>query len=116
MIDGRSRVTVVGAGKRLDVAVPAGAPIGEYVTKLAEACGHERRGHLPRAWSLHAAGTAPFPLDASLAQSGVTDGQVLYLCDLATDPAAEPVIEDIEELVGAQAQAQRRRSLPRGLV
>jgi type VII secretion integral membrane protein EccD len=116
MNDRRSRVTVVGGRRRLDLAVPAAAPVGEYAPRLAELCGQQQGGPLPQAWSLQAAGAAPLPLDASLADHGVTDGQILYLSDLTTDPTAGPVIEDIDELVGAEAEAQHRTSVPRSLL
>lgn len=116
MNDRRSRVTVVGGRRRLDLAVPAAAPVGEYAPRLAELCGEQLGGPLPQAWSLQVAGAAPLPLDASLADYGVTDGQILYLSDLTTDPTAGPVVEDIDELVGAEAEAQHRASGPRSLV
>jgi len=95
MLDARSRVTVVGTRKRVDVALPTAAPIGEYVAGLAELCGQERRNPLPPAWSLALAGEAALPLDSSLGASGVTDGQILYLRDVARDPDTEPVVEDV---------------------
>src|SRR5712691_1591871 len=116
MNDRRSRVTVIGGRRRLDLAVPAAAPVGEYAPRLAELCGEQQGGPLPHAWSLRVAGAAPVPLDASLADSGVTDGQILYLSDLTTDPTAGPVVEDIDELVGAEAEAQHQASVPRSLV
>jgi hypothetical protein len=116
MLDTRSRITVVGARKRIDVAVPATTPIGEYVAGLADLCGQDGRGPLPAAWSLALAGAAPLPLDTSLGSVGIVDGQVLYLRDLARDPGADPVVEDVDELVAAQARAQRDRNMPPGLV
>ncbi len=116
MLDGRSRVTVVGAGKRADVALPSAAPIGEYVAGLASLCGQDRDGLVPSVWSLALAGAAPLPLTASLADSRVTDGQILYLRDLARDPGADAVVADAEELIAAEADAQRRRGWPRALV
>jgi type VII secretion integral membrane protein EccD len=116
MQDGRSRITVVGPRRRLDVAVPSAAPIGEYVAGLARLCGTERGGVLPAAWSLSRAGAAPLPLGASLAEVGVTDGQVLYLGDLALDPDGDPVVEDVDEQVVGMALSSLRTSWPRGLV
>lgn len=116
MNDRRSRVTVIGGRRRLDVAVPAAAPVGEYAPRLAELCGEPQGGPLPRAWSLQVAGAAPLPIDTSLADHGVTDGQILYLSDLTTDPTAGPVVEDIDELVGAEAEAQHLMSVPRSLL
>jgi len=116
MIDGRSRVTVIGARKRIDVALPAAAPIGEYSSGLASLCGQDVHGTLPPAWSLAVAGGAPLPLSASLAESGVVDGQVLYLRDLVRDPGTDATVEDIPELIASEAEAQRRGGWPRALV
>jgi ESX secretion system protein EccD len=116
MQDGRSRVTVVGERKRIDVAVPSAAPIGEYVAGLAELCGQTRRGVMPPAWSLAPAGTPALPLGASLAEAGIADGQVLYLHDVARDLGASPAVDDIDEMVIGEAQRLRDSGLPRGIV
>jgi hypothetical protein len=116
MLDGRSRVTVVGARKRVDVALPSSAPIGEYSAGLANLCGQDRRGPMPAAWSLAVAGAPTLPLSTSLAESGIVDGQVLYLRDLARDPTTDLVVADIGELVGDEAETQRRRGWPRPAV
>src|ERR1700735_90239 len=118
MIDGRSRVTCIGTRKRADVALPAAAPIGEYSAGLAILCGQGQASHgaLPPAWSLAVAGGAPLPLSASLEESGVLDGQVLYLRDLARDPGVHWTAEDIPELIATQAEPQRRGAWPPALV
>ena len=116
MQDGQSRITVVGARKRVDVAVPSAAPIGEYVAGLAELCGQDRRSVLPAAWSLALAGAAPLPVGSSLAEGGVTDGQVLYLRDTTAGSGSDPVVEDVDEHVIGEAERQRRSGLPRGVV
>jgi len=114
MLDRRSRVTVVGATKRVDVAVPADAPVGEYVTSLVQLCGQARGGVMPPAWTLAPAGAEPIPVGMSLNDVGVTDGQVLYLRDVARDPGAAPVVEDIGEIAADEAERQRERGNPRG--
>jgi type VII secretion integral membrane protein EccD len=116
MQDGRSRITVVGAHKRLDVALPGAAPIGEYVAGLAQLCGQERGTVLPAAWTLARPGAAPLPLGASLAEAGVADGQVLYLTDIASDPDGDPVVEDVDEQVIGLALTRLRTNWPRGIV
>jgi hypothetical protein len=116
MIDGRSRVTVIGARRRVDVALPAAAPIGEYSAGLASMCGQDSHRAMPQAWSLAIAGAAPLPLTASLADCGVVDGQVLYLRDLARQLGEEMTVEDIPELIAGEAESQRRGGWPRALV
>jgi hypothetical protein len=115
-LDGRSRVTVIGARRRLDVALPRAAPIGEYSAGLASLCGQDRPGVLPSAWSLAIGGASPLPLTASLAESGVVDGTVLYLRDVAREPQVQATVEDIPELIGEEAETQREKSWPRALV
>ncbi|WP_033343032.1 EsaB/YukD family protein [Catenuloplanes japonicus] len=116
MADQRSLVTVVGARKRVDVALPAGAPVGEYAGRLADLCGQDGHDVFPPAWSLTPAGGAPMALEDSLADAGVADGAVLYLIDVAGDPGGEPAIEDIEELVADQTAGLRSTEPPRGLI
>jgi hypothetical protein len=101
MVDQRCRVTVVGARKQADVALPAGAAIGEYVNSLAALCGQEEKDALPAAWSLSVAGRPPLPSAASLDGAGITDGQLLYLCDLAEGEYDEPVVLEVDERVAS---------------
>ncbi|WP_432992169.1 EsaB/YukD family protein [Dactylosporangium sp. CA-233914] len=112
MIDQLSRVTVVGTRKRVDVTLPSAAPVGEYAGRLAELCGQERDDVFPPAWSLATPGAAPIAAHESLAGAGIADGAVLYLTDLAGDPAREPAVEDIAELV-AEARERARAKQPR---
>ncbi|MGC4747916.1 EsaB/YukD family protein [Micromonospora sp. DT201] len=116
MSDQRSLVTVVGSRRRVDVALPAGAPVGEYASRLADLCGQDSHDVFPPAWSLAPATAAPLALEHSLADAGIADGAVLYLVDVAGDPGGEPAIEDIEELVADETAGYRRREPPRGLV
>ncbi|MFY1672100.1 EsaB/YukD family protein [Plantactinospora sp. WMMB334] len=116
MSDQRSLVTVVGSRKRVDVALPAGAPVGEYAARLADLCGQDSHDVFPPAWSLAPASGGPLALEHSLADAGVVDGAVLYLVDIAGDPGGEPAIEDIEELVADETAGYRRREPPRGLI
>ncbi|WP_213453658.1 EsaB/YukD family protein [Rhizomonospora bruguierae] len=114
MQDERSRITVAGGGRRVDIALPSGAPVGEYVADLATLCGLDRKGQHP-VWSLALAGAPPLPLGASLVEAGILDGQVLYLCDIARDPTLIPVVEDTDEFVLDQARQLSQASRNRGL-
>jgi len=112
--DQHCRVTVVGQQRRVDLAVPANAPIAEYVMTIAGLSGdlqgdESDDGGLPPAWSLALTGCPPLPLDSSLADAGITDGQVLYLRDAAAGEDDEPVVTDIDEAV---AEAADRFSRP----
>jgi type VII secretion integral membrane protein EccD len=99
MPDQRCLLTVVGEQNQVDLAVPADAPITEYIDLLARLCGQPEDDALPPAWSLAPVGAAPLPLTASLAQYGIVDGQVLYLRDLLAAEGDEPVIRSVGELV-----------------
>jgi type VII secretion integral membrane protein EccD len=99
MPDQRCLLTVVGEQNQVDLAVPADAPITEYIDLLARLCGQPEDDALPPAWSLAPVGAAPLPLTATLAQAGIVDGQVLYLRDLLAAEGDEPVIRSVGELV-----------------
>jgi hypothetical protein len=111
-----SRVTVVGAHRRVNVALPTSTPIGEYTARLAAMCGQERDDALPPAWSLAVAGEPAMPLDASLGELGITDGRVLYLRDLAEGPGEPPMVEDLHEVVAEETRKNRQRMLPAGVL
>jgi type VII secretion integral membrane protein EccD len=97
--DPRCRVTVVGERRRVDLALPAHAPVAEYALALARMCGQAEDELLPAAWSLAVTGRPPLPLTASLAAAGITDGAVLHLRDVLVGEADEAVVRDIEEEV-----------------
>lgn len=99
MDDERCRITVVGGRRRVDLAVPARAPIAEYVADLGRLCGQETDETLPAAWSLAPAGGRPYPLTTSLLEAQVVDGATLYLRDVLEGEADGPLVTDIEEIV-----------------
>jgi type VII secretion integral membrane protein EccD len=96
--DERCRITVVGARRRVDLAVPAHAPIAEYVPELTRLCGQETDETFPSSWSLALPGARPFPLGVSLLEAQVVDGATLYLRDVAEGETDEPVVTDLEDL------------------
>ncbi|GAA2746004.1 EsaB/YukD family protein [Kitasatospora cinereorecta] len=102
MADEYCRITVVGDRRQVDLAVPAGAPITDYVDDLARLVAQEENELMPPAWSLATQLAGPFPPERSLADLGVADGQVLYLRDLLAGELDEPVVLDVAEQV-AQA-------------
>lgn len=99
MADQHCRVTVVGQRRRVDLAVPATASIGEYATELAGMCGENDDDAMPSAWSLAPYGMPTLSPAVSLAAVGINDGEVLYLRDVSRGEADEPTIFDITELV-----------------
>ncbi|MFB9835875.1 type VII secretion integral membrane protein EccD [Actinoallomurus acaciae] len=98
MDDERCRITVVGRRRRVDLAVPAHAPIAEYVPELTRLCGQETDETFPASWSLALPGARPFPLGVSLLEAQVADGATLYLRDAVEGETEEPVVTDLEDL------------------
>jgi type VII secretion integral membrane protein EccD len=98
--DERCRITVVGKRRRVDLAVPARAPIAEYIPTLTRMCGQESDETLPAAWSLAPAGDRPFHPSISLLEAQVVDGATLYLRDLVEGETDGPLVTDLEEMVG----------------
>lgn len=115
--DQRCRVTVIGTRNKADVAIPAQLPIGEYAHSLAQSLEEPESDVLPSAWSLKVAGRPPMPPQASLDSVGVTDGQLLYLCDLADGEHDEPLVLEVDECVASTIdRIGDRRCTPRTAV
>jgi type VII secretion integral membrane protein EccD len=97
--DERCRITVVGELRSVDLAVPARAPIADYVPALAGMCGQADSDAMPAAWSLAPAEGRPFEPSQSLEAAGVIDGATLYLRDALQGEFDGPVVADIAEQV-----------------
>lgn len=96
----RCHVTVVGARRKVDLAVPTDAAIAEYTPTLLTLVGEvEIDDTFPPVWSLALVGEPPFAPETSLRECGVVDGVTLYLRDAAVGEFDEPVIVDLEESV-----------------
>lgn len=116
MDDERCRITVVGKRRRVDLAVPARAPIAEYLPALTRMCGQESDETLPAAWSLAPAGDRPFPPSISLLEAQVVDGATLYLRDLVEGETDGPLITELEDMVSEVGdQGERWNSRHRAL-
>jgi len=110
--DEQCRITVVGARRRVDLAVPARAPIAEYLPRVTRLCGQETNEAFPAAWSLALPGAMPLTPGTSLADADVRDGTTLYLRDAVAAETEEPVVTDMTELVedaGSRYPAWSRR-------
>jgi type VII secretion integral membrane protein EccD len=106
--DQRCRVTVIGDTRRVNVAVPASAPIAEYVGMLAQLCGQPEDDAFPAVWSLAEPGRPAYSVTNSLDSVGALDGQVLYLRDTAIGEADEIIVVDLEEMVEDATQPFER--------
>jgi type VII secretion integral membrane protein EccD len=98
-VDEHCRITIVGGNRQVDLAVPAEAPITDYVDTVARLCAAESNDTLPAAWSLGTVTEGPFAPERSLAELGIVDGQVLYLRDVIAAEYADPVVRDVGEQV-----------------
>ncbi len=95
------RISILGAGTQVDVALPATAPIVALVPDLLALLrlppppgdDPEAIAALPR-WTLARVGDAPFPAELSLAEAGVLAGELLVLHeDLPSAPGA--LVDDV---------------------
>jgi len=102
MADTLCRVTVVGDRRRVDLALPAGDPIAEYVPQLVRMCGQPLDDTLPAAWSLALVGHPVLRPEQSLGEAGVVDGQVLHLRDIA-DGVEDAAVHDIAEIIDRES-------------
>ncbi|MDG4774363.1 EsaB/YukD family protein [Solwaraspora sp. WMMD792] len=105
----RCPVTVVGARRRVDLALPVEVPVGEYLGLILDLCEQPTTGAHPQVWSLAPLGRRPLPLDAPLADCAPTEGMVLYLVDVAADEDHEPQVTDIDEVVAEATDELGRR-------
>ncbi|MFI9100833.1 EsaB/YukD family protein [Streptomyces fildesensis] len=99
MPDERCRVTVVGERRRVDLALPAQAPIAEYAPRLAVLCGQPESEAMPPVWSLAESGGSPLAPGDSLAAAGIVDGATLYLRDHRDGEWGELTVTDLDEQV-----------------
>ncbi|WP_328356103.1 hypothetical protein OG800_16075 [Streptomyces sp. NBC_00445] len=99
MPDERCRVTVVGERRRVDLALPAQAPIAEYAPRLAAMCGQPEPEAMPPVWSLAEAGSSPMAPGDSLAGAGIVDGATLYLLDQRAAELSDLTVTDLDEQV-----------------
>lgn len=99
MPDERCRVTVVGDRRRVDLALPAQAPIAEYAPRLAALCGQPESEAMPPVWSLAESGGSLLAPGDSLAGAGIVDGATLYLRDHRDGEWGELTVTDLDEQV-----------------
>jgi type VII secretion integral membrane protein EccD len=101
------QVTIHGAGRRVDLSLPATAPIAELVPALIRLGGvaslrgagaFEDDTATPPAWALARVGEPALALTSSLADAGVLDGEVLYLVDVSRWRA--PAVVELSATVG----------------
>ena len=78
-------ITIAGPERRVDIVVPAETPIRDLLPTFLElGLGDEEsmNGDSEAVWAIQPPGGMPLPSDATLADSGVTDGDILSLTQL----------------------------------
>jgi MinD-like ATPase involved in chromosome partitioning or flagellar assembly len=85
-------VTIAGPDRRVDLVVSTETPISELIPTFVELSMDEAPDANGRApvWSVAPPGHQPLPLDRTLAQCGVTDGDVLTLTEIRSQAMAPP--------------------------
>jgi type VII secretion integral membrane protein EccD len=108
-----SRVTVVNGARRIDLALPRALPLSDVFPKLLGYCAPEAQPDRPAGWALARLGGADLRLADSLAEAGITDGEVL---ELRTGPEAvrpayvEDVRDTVEDTIDAAARPWQSRT------
>jgi type VII secretion integral membrane protein EccD len=113
------RVTVVGPGRRVDLALPARIPFAELFPAVADYAGLDAGAarQAPAGWVLQRLGQAPFPLETTPLQAGLRDGELIYLRpreeqlpELAFDDVADVIAAGIGERPDRWGPAETRRT------
>jgi type VII secretion integral membrane protein EccD len=93
-----TRLSVVAGQRQLDASVPASRPVGEFLTLIPSMLSLEATTP-PTEWALSTPRHGLIPLERSLDDLGVLDGDILYLSP-ATGTAESPMVEDVLGTVG----------------
>ena len=108
-----SRVTVVNGARRVDLALPSALPLSDVLPQLLGYCAPESPPDRPASWSLARLGGAPLRLADTLAEAGVTDGDVLELRtgpDVVRPAYVEDVRDAVEDAMDDSARPWRPRT------
>ena len=105
MTEGFCRITVVTRRRRMDLTMPTHLACGEVLPEVVRLTGETEQGPSPRPWVLGRLGEPPLAPERTLSQSGVYDGDLLYL-RAAGQPADPGVVDDLVETI-AEAVASR---------
>src|SRR5215471_13775373 len=113
------RVTVVGPRRRVDLSLPARIPFAELFPTVAGFAGldEDAARQAPSGWVLQRLGEAPFPLEATPLQTGLRDGELIYLRpreaqlpELAFDDVADVIASGIGDRPDRWGPRETRRT------
>lgn len=110
-------VTIAGPDQRVDLVVSTETPISELVPTFVELTVEEELDGPQPVWAVAQAGRHPLPGDRTLAECGVTDGDVLTLTQVRSSAKAPPrpaVVRRAEPTSG-NPQERTSRALPEQL-
>ena len=93
-----SRVTLVNGSRRVDLALPAGLPLGDVMPQLLRFCAPEERPDDPALWTVGRVGGPNLLLAQSLLDAAIGDGEVLELRQTAI-AAHTAYVEDVRDAV-----------------
>lgn len=103
-----SRVTVVNGSRRVDLALPSALPLADVLPQLLSYCAPEPASTQPDAWTLARLGGSGLSLSTTLAEAGITDGDVLEL-RTSQDGIHPAYVEDVRDaLEDAMDETARR--------
>jgi type VII secretion integral membrane protein EccD len=106
---GLARVTIAAPKRRIDVALPDNAMVGELLPHLLRRAGEELadEGEAHGGWVLRRATGAPLEAQRNLTQQGVQDGEVLQLVPARVD-WPELAYDDVVEVIASGARRAGR--------
>lgn len=110
-----SRVTVVNGARRVDLALPSALPLSDVLPQLLGYCAPESRADRPAGWTLARLGGGALSLDNTLADSGITDGDILEL-RTGPDTVHPAYVEDVRDVVEDSMDESARPWRPRTTV
>ncbi|MGW4213762.1 EsaB/YukD family protein [Lentzea sp. NPDC004789] len=94
---GQTRVTLIGARRRLDVVVPSAEPLGVLLPEFLHMTG-EPRGTPPGGYRLVTTDGTTLAPDRSLDDAEVSDGAMVRLLR-REDAPSDPVVHDVADAV-----------------
>jgi len=98
-VSGSSRLTVLGGGRRADLSLPADVPLADLIAEVCDLVLGRSPDALPEPLVLSRPTGPALPLDRSLGELEILDGDVLVL-RAPTEVLGEPVVDDLAEAVG----------------
>jgi ESX secretion system protein EccD len=110
LCDVLTRITVASPQRRVDLVLPAEAPLAELLPDLVQRAGDglADQGQQHGGWALHRFGGTRIAATESMAAAGVRDGEVLHLVPARTawpEPEYDDVVDEIA--VGARRLGAR---------